>query len=289
MDRKRVKEAEGFCSRKDRNQVMKRWMMLGAACIAAGCVLLSGCGKEAPAASAPGHVHFVTHANWNPFEYLKDGKITGFDIDLIEEAAKRAGLTPDITDAGWEAIFEQIRTGQADAAISGITITHDRKATYLFSRPYFVSRQAILVREDENISSAKDLMEGKTVAVQNGSTGQEALEKLMGKNNPAIRKTPMSIQMLIGGQVDALVGDETSVKSICASYPDQHLKIVYDDEAFTPEYFGILYPKDKGQALQQKLDKALSDMVRDGTYGKIYEKWFHTKPDEKTLASLKQG
>lgn len=67
-------------------------------------------------------------------------------------------------------------------------------------------------------------MEGKTVAVQNGSTGQEALEKLMGKNNPAIRKTPMSIQMLIGGQVDALVGDETSVKSICASYPDQHLK-----------------------------------------------------------------
>ena len=268
---------------------MKRWMMLGAACIAAGCVLLSGCGKEAPAASAPGHVHIVTHANWNPFEYLKDGKITGFDIDLIEEADKRAGLTPDITDAGWEAIFEQIRTGQADAAISGITITHDRKATYLFSRPYFVSRQAILVREDENISSAKDLMEGKTVAVQNGSTGQEALEKLMGKNNPAIRKTPMSIQMLIGGQVDALVGDETSVKSICASYPDQHLKIVYDDEAFTPEYFGILYPKDKGQALQQKLDKALSDMVRDGTYGKIYEKWFHTKPDEKTLASLKQG
>jgi polar amino acid transport system substrate-binding protein len=44
-------------------------------------------------------------------------------------------------------------------------------------------------------------MDGKTVAVQNGSTGQEALEKLMGKNNPAIKKTPMSIQMLIGGQV----------------------------------------------------------------------------------------
>lgn len=93
-----------------------------------------GCGKEAPEAgsSSEGHVHIVTHANWNPFEYLKDGKITGFDIDLIEEASKRAGLTPDITDAGWEAIFEQIRTGQADAAVSGITITDDRKKTYLF-------------------------------------------------------------------------------------------------------------------------------------------------------------
>lgn len=269
---------------------MKLWIAAAAALLAAGCLLAGGCGKEAPeaGASSEGHVHIVTHANWNPFEYLKDGKITGFDIDLIEEASKRAGLTPDITDAGWEAIFEQIRTGQADAAVSGITITDDRKKTYLFSKPYFVSRQAILVREDIDISCAKDLMDGKTVAVQNGSTGQEALEKLMGKNNPAIRKTPMSIQMLIGGQVDALVGDETSVKAIKAQYPDQHLKILYDDAAFTPEYFGILYPKDKGQALQQKLDKALSDMVSDGTYSRIYEKWFHSSPDEKMLASLKQ-
>ena len=96
--------------------------------MAAGCLLAGGCGKEAPEAGASSeeHVHIVTHANWNPFEYLKDGKITGFDIDLIEEASKRAGLTPDITDAGWEAIFEQIRTGQADAAVSGITMTGKR-------------------------------------------------------------------------------------------------------------------------------------------------------------------
>lgn len=77
--------------------------------MAAGCLLAGGCGKEAPEAgsSSEGHVHIVTHANWNPFEYLKDGKITGFDIDLIEEASKRAGLTPDITDAGWEAILSR--------------------------------------------------------------------------------------------------------------------------------------------------------------------------------------
>ncbi|MGN0953611.1 basic amino acid ABC transporter substrate-binding protein [Dialister sp.] len=267
---------------------MKRWIAAGAALLAAGCLLLTGCGKEEPKAAslADGHIHVVTHANWNPFEYLKDGQITGFDIDLIQEASKRAGLTPDISDAGWEAIFEQIRTGQADAAISGVTITDDRKATYLFSKPYFVSRQAILIREDETISSARDLMDGKTIAVQNGSTGQEALEKLMGKNNPAIRKTPMSVQMLIGGQVDALVGDETSVKAIQAQYPDQHLKIVYDDTAFTPEYFGILYPKDRGEELQKKLDKALSSMISDGTYAKLYQKWFHTEVDKTMLESL---
>lgn len=249
--------------------------------------MMAGCGgssSSSPASSK--QIHVVTHANWNPFEYLKDGKIVGFDVDLINEAAKRAGLSTEITDAGWEAIFEQIRNHSADAAISGITITKERKETYLFSKPYFISRQAIIVPEGSDVKSAKDLMNGKTVAVQNGSTGQIALEKLMGKNNPSIKKTPLSIQMIIGGQVDAHVGDETSLKSIQAQYPDQHLKIIYDDEAFTPEYFGIIYPKDKGAELQGKLDKALVEIVKDGTYAKLYEKWFKTKPADDILQKL---
>ena len=127
----------------------------------------------------------------------------------------------------------------------------------------------------------------EAIAVQNGSTGQEALEKLLGKNAPVIKKTPMSIQMLIGGQADAIVGDETSLKSIQAQYPDQHLVIVYDDQAFKPEYFGILYAKDN-TALKEKLDKAISSMVEDGTYSRLYEEWFKTKPGEKVLASLKK-
>lgn len=265
---------------------MKKWLWAGALTFAAGCMLLSGCGSEPPKAEEH-TIHVVTHANWNPFEYMEKGDIVGFDIDLMREGVKRAGLTMDLTDAGWEALFEQIRSHQADAAVSGITITPERQASYAFSKPYFISRQAILVKEGTDIHSAQDLMQGKTVAVQNGSTGQEALEKLLGKNHPAIKKTPMSIQMLIGGQADALVGDETSVKAIMAQYPDQHLAMVYDDAAFTPEYFGIMYPKDQGEALQKKLDEALQSMIADGTYGKLYEKWFGTPPDAEVLEQLR--
>ena len=267
---------------------MKKWMKAGALALAVGCVLLSGCGKEEPKAGG-NTIHVVTHANWNPFEYMEKGEIVGFDIDLTREAVKRAGLTMDLTDAGWEALFEQIRSHQADMAVSGITITPERQASYLFSKPYFISRQAILVKEGADIHSAQDLMNGKEVAVQNGSTGQEALEKLLGKNHPAIKKTPMSIQMLIGGQVDALVGDETSVKAIMAQYPDQHLTIVYDDAAFTPEYFGLIYPKDQGEALQKKLDEALQSMIADGTYGKLYEKWFKTPLTADVVERLKES
>lgn len=266
---------------------MKRMIVAGTMLLVAGCFLFSGCGSEPPKESTNA-IHVVTHANWNPFEYMEKGSIVGFDMDLTREAASRAGMTVDITDAGWEALFEQIRSHQADMAISGITITEERKSSYLFSIPYFQSRQAILVKEGSPIRSAKDLTDGKEVAVQNGSTGQEALEKLMGKNNPAIKKTPMSIQMLIGGQVDALVGDETSIKAIQAQYSNQHLSILYDDKAFTPEYFGILYPKDTGTALKEKMDKAMKDIIADGTYSKLYQKWFHVEPDTKTLEALKQ-
>ena len=153
---------------------MKKIIIIGATLLAAGCFLMTGCGGDAPK-QTKNEIHVVTHANWNPFEYMENGKIVGFDVDLAREAVKRAGLTMDLTDAGWEALFEQIRSHQADMAISGVTITKDREASYLFSAPYFLSRQAILVREGVDIHSAKDLMDGKEIAVQNGSTGQEAL------------------------------------------------------------------------------------------------------------------
>ena len=104
--------------------------------------------------------------------------------------------------------------------------------------------------------------------------------------NQALHATRREGERLARARDDALVGDETSVKSIQAQYPEAHLSIVYDDEAFTPEFFGILYPKDTGAELKSKIDKALKDMIADGTYGKIYEKWFKTKVDEETLGKL---
>lgn len=260
-------------------------------CIGAIAVMglaLSGCGDSTPAKSADGKpvIHAATHANWNPFEYLDKGEIVGFDIDLIKAMGEKAGYTVEVTDTGWEAIFEQIRQGQTDLAISGITITPDRKESYAFSRPYFMSRQAILTA-DPSIASASDLKTGKTIAVQNGSTGQEAVEKLLGKNAPAIKKTPMSIQMLVGGQADVIVGDATSVSAIAHQYEDKHFRIVYDDQTFAPEFFGIIYPKNGDPALREKLDSALGQLIEDGTYAKIYQKWFHEEPDAAVMDSLK--
>ena len=87
------------------------------------------------------------------------------------------------------------------------------------------------------------MLDNRAVAVQNGSTGQVCIEKIMGKNNPHIKKTALSLQMILNNQVDALVCDDTQAKQLIQQYPNQDLKIIYDDNAFPVEYFCIMYPK----------------------------------------------
>lgn len=261
---------------------IKKMIMAGLATVlVCSAVALAGCGSDSAATGSNDGktLNVITHANWNPFEYMDKGQIVGFDIELMQAVAKEAGYTATIKDVGWEAIFQQIQGKSADAAISGITATDERKQTFAFSLPYFVSKEAILVPEDSDITSIKDIQDkGKTVSVQNGSTAQVALEKILGKNDPNIKKTTISDQMLLGGQVDAMAGDETSILKIMQAHPDKKLKIVYDDQAFQPEYFSIMYPKDSKE-VKEKLDAALKKVIDSGKYAEIYKKWFKKDPN----------
>lgn len=257
---------------------LKKMVMMGLATVmVCSAVALAGCGGDSAAAGKEDskNLQVITHANWNPFEYMDKGQIVGFDIDLMNAVAEEAGYKTDIKDVGWEAIFQQIQAKSADAAISGITATDERKQTFAFSVPYFISKTVILVPADSDITSAKDIeTKGKTISVQNGSTAQVALEKVLGKNNPNVKKTTIGDQMLLGGQVDGYVGDETTMLKLIQSHPDKQLKIVYDDDAFKPEYFSIMYPKDS-KDVKDKFDAALKKVIDSGKYAEIYKKWFH--------------
>lgn len=220
----------------------------------------------------------LTYANWNPFEYVKNGKVVGFDLDLLKALSKEAGYEYTVKNTGWDAMFTQLRSGSVDAAISGITITPDRQKSYSFSKPYFVSRQAIVAKKDNtSIKTALDL-KGKKVAVQTGSTGQAAAESILGKHNSNISADNGGTTNLqvVHGQVEAAIGDETTVTKYVASNPSYNLKIIYDDKNFNPEYFGMMFPKKS--PYRTKYNAALKKIVNNGDYTKIYLKWFDSKP-----------
>ena len=160
---------------------------------------------------------------------------------------------------------------------SAITINDERKQSYDFSVPYFLSTVKILVPEKSDIKSAADL-KGKKVAVQTATTGQAAVEKVLGKNDPSIKKfdnNNLAIQELLSGGVDAVVADNTVLEKYVQNNPDQKLKVVADNKQFVPEYYGLLFSK--GSTLKSEIDKAVNTLFENGTYAKLYQKWFGTR------------
>src|SRR3954449_126400 len=105
-----------------------------------------------------------------PFEQGKPGNYTGFDIELIEAIGEKIDRTPEFTDTSFETIFRDVAQGKFEAVISAATITEEREKAVAFSDPYYLSEQAILVKEGSDITGIDDLS-GKTVGAQQGTTG----------------------------------------------------------------------------------------------------------------------
>ncbi|MBP3040886.1 basic amino acid ABC transporter substrate-binding protein [Bacillaceae bacterium Marseille-Q3522] len=225
----------------------------------------------------------VTDAAYAPFEYMDKGEVTGFDVDFLEAVAKEAGYNAEIENVGWEAVFAEIGNKTADLAVSAITITDDRKKDNDFSVPYYLSTNKILVPEDSDIKSAADL-EGKTVAVQTGTTGQEAVEAILGANNPNIKmfeNTMLAIMQLQQNGADAVVADNTVVEEYAKNNPDANFKVIEDTENFAAEYYGLMFPK--GSELVAKFNDAINAVYDNGTYADLYEEWFGVEPDIEKL------
>lgn len=256
--------------------------------------ILSACGKgtkETGSSSSNSEVKTLnvgTEATFAPFEFMEKGKVSGFDVDLLNAVAKEAGYKVDIKNTGWDPMMAGIQGKSLDIGMAGITINAERKSTYDFSHPYFESINMIVVGKDSTVSNAEDL-KGKKIGVQNGTTGQIATEKLLGKNNKNISKyetSAMAFMALENGDVEAVVTDNAVANEYVKKNPDKNVKTVDDKTNFSPEYYGILFQKDS--ELKSKFDKALNTVLDNGTYVKIYKKWFGVEPDVDALKSAQE-
>jgi len=260
-------------------------VLIVSACGASKTSETSSTGSEA----GKKELRVVTDAAYAPFEYMEGDKIVGFDIDFLKAVAEEAGYKLKIEHVGWDPIFVEIKSKRADIAISSITINDDRKQTYDFSLPYFLSTNKILVREDSDIKSAADL-KGKVVAVQNGTTGQEAMDKLLGKNNKDIKKfenNNLAIMEMMSGGADAVVADNGVVEVYAKNNPKEKLKVIEDSGSFDAEFYGLLFPK--GTELKADFDKAIEKVFENGTYEKIYQEWFGQKPNMEKLKEAQKA
>ncbi|MQR01826.1 basic amino acid ABC transporter substrate-binding protein [Glaciimonas soli] len=257
--------------------VSKMQLCIASTVFAAVC-LLTACGKQEPkTATAPSQTEYLVgaEATFAPFEFQNEQKeIEGFDVDIMHAIADKGGFKVKFVNTPFEGIFNFLAQGDRDLVASAVTITDERKQTVDFSDPYFESTQYIVVPKDSKVTKFTDL-KTLTVGVQSATTGDEAVQKLLGKSNPKIKRMDsamMTLKELEGGGVDAVVLDTGLVNNYIKNNSAEGFRAITDPD-FPKEYYGIAVKKGN-TALLEKVNKGLAAIKADGTYQTIYQKYF---------------
>ena len=225
----------------------------------------------------PGYLTVGSDITYPPFEYTdeKTGKYAGFDIDLMTEIAKRMGLEVKFVNTAWDGIIPGLVAKKYDVICSAMTITEERAKQVDFSDPYFEAKQVIITRVDSDIKDVQDL-EGKIVAVQQGTTGDFAAQRLIDEKGIKFEikrfdATPEALMAIQKGDADAAIID--NFVAYLAVKENSDIYKVVESKEFAPEYYGIAVNKDN-PGLLEKINEVLKEIKQDGTYDKIYNKWF---------------
>ncbi len=232
-----------------------------------------------------GEIVIATDATYPPFEFMEKGTLKGFDVDLGNEIAKELGVKVKWLPLPWSSVLGSLETGKCDLVMSGMTITKERKEKgYGFSRPYFLSGQAIVRRKNDlRIQKLEDL-KNRISSVQEDTTGQFALDKLGVPKSQILKFDQLQdgLLNLRNGKCDATVADLPALQyQLKRSYSE----LEFAGGVFVYEYLGLATQKSEAPLISA-LNLALDNIMVDGRYAKIYREWLQEPVSTGMIAGL---
>ncbi len=270
---------------------MKKFQkVLIAGLLVAGMVLLAGCGgqqdENAGGEEADNVLVVGTNAEFAPFEYIseEDGEtIVGFDIDLINAIAADQGFTVELQNLEFDGLVMAVQNGTLDAAIAGMTVNESRLEQVDFTETYYDGGLNIAVPADNTDINSEEDLAGKVVASQQGTTGADKCMELKEAGLVADVKLLKDINVcmmdMANGSCDAVIMDVPVNNRYAESHPDEvriAAEIVVPEEE--QEKYAIAVQKGNTELLD-KLNTGLANVMADGTYDAIYDKYFGGEPE----------
>lgn len=269
-------------------------LALSAAVIAA-VMGMSGCSKEEPAQAqtqassaaqdlleqirAKGEIVIATEGTWSPWTFHdKEGKLTGYDIEVGRLIAQKLGVKPQFVEGKWDGLLAGISAGRYDIMINGVDMTPERQKAYRFTEPYAYNRTVVMVSAQNNsIKSMQDL-KGKVTANTISSTYAEIAEKY-GAKVDGVDDLNQTFELLLSGRIDATLNAEVVYYDYMKVHPQAAIKIAAIDEQVTS--VGIPLKKEGTEKLQTELNKILSDLRSSGELTKLSNQFFGTDISKK--------
>lgn len=211
-----------------------------------------------------------------PFELKNQkGEIIGFDVDMANRMAKAMGVELELVDTAWDGIIAALLTGKFDVIMSGMTLTQERNMAFNFAPPYIVIGQSILIKKDLDgtVKTYKDLNDAKyTIASKLGTTGEQATKRMIPNAKYISYETEQEgVLELVNGKIDAFIYD-LPYNTVAFGQKGQG-KIVHLDTPFTFEPLAWAVRKGDPDILNW-MENFMYQIKNDGTYDKIYHKWF---------------
>ncbi|MGH3353025.1 MAG: transporter substrate-binding domain-containing protein [Nocardioides sp.] len=211
-----------------------------------------------------------THLPYKPFEFNEGGEVVGFDIDVLNIAAEAEKLETEVVNIGWETIVsgEALNSGKCDVSAGAMTITEERENVMDFTEPYFEATQALLTKKGAGYAALDDLG-GKTIAVQEATTGADYVKEHAPKDTKIItlEDSALMMQAVKSGKADAGVNDNGLLYDFVKSNTDMEIT----SEFQTGEAYGFTVKKGGNDKLLDVLNKGINDKA---AYDKVYQKWF---------------
>ncbi|MBO7748372.1 amino acid ABC transporter substrate-binding protein [Paenibacillus sp. MWE-103] len=231
----------------------------------------AGAGTALAAVKSAGEITVGTEGTYAPFTFHdKSGKLTGFDVDIAQEVAKRIGVKAKFVETKWDGMLAGLDAKRFDMVANEVTIRDDRKQKYDFSDPYILSKAVLIVKDNNtSIKSLADLKGKKSGQSLTSDLGDIA--KANGAKIVQIDGFNQAIDLLTSGRIDATVNDKLSFLDLKKQRPDVPIKVVAETDNVSQS--GLLFRKG-GADLVDAANKALADMKADGTYLKISQTYF---------------
>lgn len=212
-----------------------------------------------------------TEGTYPPFTFHDtSGNLTGFDVEVATEVAKRLGVKAEFQETQWDAMFAGLDAKRFDMIANQVGIRPDRQEKYDFSDPYITSAGVLIAHKDNNKVKAFEDIKGLNAA-QSLTSNYADMAKKYGANIVGVEGFQQAVELLAQKRVDVTINDKLSYLDYKKQKPDAPIQVVATaDDASSS---GFMFRK-KSDTLVDEVNKALKEMVADGTYKKISEKWF---------------
>ena len=212
-----------------------------------------------------------TEGTYAPFTFHnEEGELTGYDVEVIKEVAKRMGVEVEFMETQWDSMFAGLNSNRFDLIANQVGINEERLANYDFSNPYTYSSSVIVTKADNNDINTFEELKGKKSA-QSLTSNYGAIAEENGAEIVGVEGLAQSIELIKQGRAEVTVNDKLAVLDYMKTQNDKNVKIVAESDDVSEMAFTF----NKGnEELIEKVNKQLEAMKEDGTLTKISEEWF---------------